>query len=183
MRSTASRVARSWCCASRSRSKTRCRRASTFIVRCRSGAPRCDRRLGRARRARSSRLTRPPNMPSAIASTMTAICAASPNFIEDVEGAEILSIGHGLELIKDLGDAEQVYRQYALERFRRHARHRPHPHGDRIGRRHPLGASLLGLSRSPTSRSCITASSPITGTAAARWSGAATASCRTATPN
>jgi methylamine---glutamate N-methyltransferase subunit A len=39
------------------------------------------------------------------------------NFIEDVDGAEILSIGHGLELIKDLGDADQVAGQYALNSF------------------------------------------------------------------
>ncbi len=39
------------------------------------------------------------------------------NYIEDVEGAEILSIGHGLELIKDLGDADQVADQYALRGF------------------------------------------------------------------
>ena len=39
------------------------------------------------------------------------------NFIEDVDGAEILSIGHGLELIKDLGDADQVSGQYALNDF------------------------------------------------------------------
>ena len=30
------------------------------------------------------------------------------DYIEDVEGAEILSMGHGLELIKDLGDAARV---------------------------------------------------------------------------
>ena len=30
------------------------------------------------------------------------------NYIEDIDGAEILSIGHGLELIKDLGDAARV---------------------------------------------------------------------------
>jgi len=39
------------------------------------------------------------------------------NFIEDVEGAEILSIGHGLELIKDLGDADRVAGQYSLRGF------------------------------------------------------------------
>jgi methylamine---glutamate N-methyltransferase subunit A len=39
------------------------------------------------------------------------------NYIEDVDGAEILSIGHGLELIKDLGDADQVAGQYALTGF------------------------------------------------------------------
>jgi glutamate synthase domain-containing protein 1 len=37
--------------------------------------------------------------------------------IEEVEGAEILSIGAGLELVKDLGDARQVSGQYGLERF------------------------------------------------------------------
>ena len=30
-------------------------------------------------------------------------------------------------------------------KFPRHARHRPHPHGDGIGRRYPLRAPLLGL--------------------------------------
>ena len=39
------------------------------------------------------------------------------DYIEDVEGAEILSIGHGLELIKDLGDAERVAGQYSLHSF------------------------------------------------------------------
>ncbi len=39
------------------------------------------------------------------------------DYIEDVEGAEILSIGRGLELIKDLGDAERVSGQYGLGRF------------------------------------------------------------------
>jgi len=37
--------------------------------------------------------------------------------LEDVEGAEILSIGRGLELIKDLGDAERVSGQYGLGGF------------------------------------------------------------------
>ena len=39
------------------------------------------------------------------------------DYIEDVEGAEILSIGNALELIKDLGDAEQVAQQYGLDNF------------------------------------------------------------------
>jgi glutamate synthase domain-containing protein 1 len=37
--------------------------------------------------------------------------------IEDLEGAEILSIGASLELIKDLGDASQVCAQYQLGSF------------------------------------------------------------------
>ena len=39
------------------------------------------------------------------------------NFIEDVEGAEILSLGHSLELIKDLGDAADIAAQYSLADF------------------------------------------------------------------
>ena len=39
------------------------------------------------------------------------------DYIEDVEGVEILSIGQGLELIKDLGDANEVAGQYSLRTF------------------------------------------------------------------
>jgi methylamine---glutamate N-methyltransferase subunit A len=39
------------------------------------------------------------------------------DYLEDVEGAEILSMGLGLELIKDLGDAAQVADQYHLHGF------------------------------------------------------------------
>lgn len=39
------------------------------------------------------------------------------DYIEDVEGAEILSIGTSLELIKDLGDASRVAGQYHLGQF------------------------------------------------------------------
>ena len=39
------------------------------------------------------------------------------DYIEDLEGVEILSLGHGLELIKDLGDARSVSDQYDIGRF------------------------------------------------------------------
>ncbi len=39
------------------------------------------------------------------------------DFVEDVEGVEILSIGRGLELIKDLGDANEVAGHYGLGSF------------------------------------------------------------------
>lgn len=39
------------------------------------------------------------------------------NFIEEINGVEILSIGKGLELIKDLGDASVVSDQYKLGGF------------------------------------------------------------------
>ena len=35
--------------------------------------------------------------------------------VEDVRGAEVLSLGHSLQIIKDLGDAESVADQYKLE--------------------------------------------------------------------
>jgi glutamate synthase domain-containing protein 1 len=39
------------------------------------------------------------------------------DYIEDIDGAEILSIGLGLELVKDLGDAARVASQYKLPGF------------------------------------------------------------------
>lgn len=39
------------------------------------------------------------------------------DYIEDVDGAEIMSLGLGLELIKDLGDADRVSKQYHLPGF------------------------------------------------------------------
>jgi glutamate synthase domain-containing protein 1 len=37
--------------------------------------------------------------------------------VEDVPHAEVLSLGHSLQIIKDLGDAEQVAEQYRLKGF------------------------------------------------------------------
>ena len=39
------------------------------------------------------------------------------DYIEDIDGVEILSVGKGLELIKDLGDANTVAGQYGLNGF------------------------------------------------------------------
>jgi len=39
------------------------------------------------------------------------------DFVEDLDGVEILSVGHELELIKDLGDATVVSDQYSLSGF------------------------------------------------------------------
>ena len=39
------------------------------------------------------------------------------DLVEDVPGAEVLSLGHSLEIIKDLGDAESVADQYDLGGF------------------------------------------------------------------
>lgn len=43
---------------------------------------------------------------------------ALADYVEDVPGCEILSLGHSLEIVKDLGDAETVAEQYRLDRFR-----------------------------------------------------------------
>jgi glutamate synthase domain-containing protein 1 len=40
------------------------------------------------------------------------------DYLEDIEAVELLSIGHGLELVKDLGDAKTVADQYKLEGFK-----------------------------------------------------------------
>ncbi len=37
--------------------------------------------------------------------------------VENVPGAEVLSIGHSLQIVKDLGDAEQVAAEYNLDTF------------------------------------------------------------------
>jgi glutamate synthase domain-containing protein 1 len=38
--------------------------------------------------------------------------------VEDIKDAEVLSLGHALEIVKDLGDAEQVAGQYKLDQFK-----------------------------------------------------------------
>ena len=38
--------------------------------------------------------------------------------VEDVRGCEVLSLGHALEIVKDLGDAETVAKQYHLDKVR-----------------------------------------------------------------
>jgi len=40
------------------------------------------------------------------------------DYVEDIPGTEVLSIGHSLEIVKDLGDAQTVAEQYALQSFR-----------------------------------------------------------------
>jgi glutamate synthase domain-containing protein 1 len=42
---------------------------------------------------------------------------AITDVVEDVPHAEVLSLGHSLEIVKDLGDAEQVAKQYRLDGF------------------------------------------------------------------
>ncbi len=39
------------------------------------------------------------------------------DYVEDIPGCEVISIGHVLEIVKDLGDAEAVSKQYNLSGF------------------------------------------------------------------
>ena len=39
------------------------------------------------------------------------------DYVEDVPNCEVLSLGHSLEIVKDLGDAETVAKQYELDDF------------------------------------------------------------------
>ena len=43
---------------------------------------------------------------------------ALADYVEDIPGCEVLSLGHSLEIVKDLGDAQQVADQYKLGNFR-----------------------------------------------------------------
>ena len=43
---------------------------------------------------------------------------ALADYVEDVPGCEVLSLGHSLEIVKDLGDAEAVAELYGLASFR-----------------------------------------------------------------
>ena len=101
--------------------------------------------------------------------------------VEDVSGAEVLSLGHTLEIIKDLGDAETVAGDYGLAAST--ARTRSATAGWRPSPTSTSRAPIrTGRIRSPTSPSSTTASSPTTTSGAGAWSAAGTASSPSATP-
>ena len=72
--------------------------------------------------------------------------SGSTDLVEDVPGAEVLSLGHSLEIVKDLGDAETGRAPVRPRRLPGHARDRSRPHGDRVRRRHLGRAPVLGVS-------------------------------------
>ena len=79
---------------------------------------------------------------------------ALADYLEDVPGCEVLSLGSSLEIIKDLGDAETVSGQYDLGSFRGTHGIGPRPHGHRVrgrpGQRPPLlGLPVRGRGRGP----------------------------------
>ncbi|MDG2428225.1 MAG: hypothetical protein P8M16_07335, partial [Acidimicrobiales bacterium] len=40
------------------------------------------------------------------------------DYLEDIDGCEVLSLGNSLEIVKDLGDAESVHEQYQLDNLK-----------------------------------------------------------------
>ena len=70
---------------------------------------------------------------------------AITDVVEDVPDAEVLSLGHSLEIIKDLGDAESGLQAVPPRRLHGHARDRSCEDGDRVRRGHLGRAPLLGV--------------------------------------
>ena len=68
------------------------------------------------------------------------------DYVEDVRGTEVLSLGKTLEIVKDLGDANTVAERLRARQVHRHPRHRPRADGDRVRRRHRQRPPVLGLS-------------------------------------
>ena len=70
---------------------------------------------------------------------------ALADYLEDVPGCEVLSLGHSLEIVKDLGDAEEVSKLYNLGGIPRDARDRPRADGHGVRRGHLRRAPVLGV--------------------------------------
>ena len=112
--------------------------------------------------------------PNTRCATSSATMATPPRWhehIEETEGVEILSMGNGLELIKDLGDAaDRRGPLWPQNDFRK----APTPSATPAWRPSPTSIFVrptpTGHSPTTTSPSCITARSPTTGSCAARWS-------------
>ena len=63
---------------------------------------------------------------------------------ERVEGARVFSIGRAMEIVKDVGSADEVDAGYGVSPMAGTPRHRPHPHGDREPGRHRPLPPVLG---------------------------------------
>ena len=84
--------------------------------------------------------------------------------IDNVPGAYVLSQGQSIEIFKGVGNPAAIIDRLDLDAARRHARDRPHPHGDRVRRhgrglasvldrrRHLPGAQRLALEPQPPAR-------------------------------
>ena len=104
------------------------------------------------------------------------------DYLEDVPGCEVLSLGSSLEIIKDLGDAATVSDQYGLGLVPGHARHRPRAHGHRVRGRPGQRPPLLGLPVRRRGRGPQRPAHQLPPVAPSSWSSTATASRASATP-
>ena len=77
-------------------------------------------------------------------------------------GDDVRIVGSGtrMEIYKEVGRPDAVAKRFHLEKMAGLARHRPHPHGDRV-QPSPPTAPILSP-RAAISASCITARCPIT---------------------
>ncbi len=57
--------------------------------------------------------------------------------------ARIMGVGDVIEIYKEVGLPSTVVDRFGLDEDGRHPRHRPHPHGDRVGGDHHGRASFL----------------------------------------
>ena len=71
---------------------------------------------------------------------------ALADYLEDVPGCEVLSLGHSLEIVKDIGDAQEVSDLYRARRVHGHPRDRARPDGDGVRCGHLRSAPVLGIS-------------------------------------
>jgi methylamine---glutamate N-methyltransferase subunit A len=71
----------------------------------------------RARGARNLEVEKETGYAYRVAFDYDGELKAITDVVEDVPHVEVLSLGHSLEIIKDLGDAEQVSQQYRLDGF------------------------------------------------------------------
>jgi glutamate synthase domain-containing protein 1 len=72
----------------------------------------------RARGARVERIEQDTEYSSTVHFEHSGDLRGLADYVEDVRDVEILSLGHSLEIVKDLGDAETVADEYGLRDFR-----------------------------------------------------------------
>ena len=110
-----------------------------------------NRARGRVAAARDRRVDRPDRRRDGVrvpgvGSLQRRPQDASPTTWRTSRAARSCRSGTSLEIIKDLGDADERRRaSTSLRGFQRHPRDRPRPHGHRVGRGHLGRPSVLGV--------------------------------------
>ncbi len=84
----------------------------------------------------------------AVIETATAQASAvRDKLAQERPDIRVMGSGDSVEIYKEVGLPKDVVARFGDPRDGRHARHRPHPHGDRIGRHHARRASVLDRRR------------------------------------